>query len=212
MLKKTVLIEKKSKVNCKNRQLIIKNESREGSIPIEEIGFIVIDNPEVYISITAMNLLVENNASVIICNASHLPNGMFLNLNSHHIQQEIFRNQINASLPLKKKLWQQTIKQKIQNQGILLKMIQKKDNTFPYLASKVLSGDTSNMEGVAANFYWKFQDHFMPYTCQVYTNYMPTLYRVYTEFIPSLIQERFNMQRVITNKNPKPKTQDFQIN
>jgi len=155
MLKKTVLIEKKSKVTCKNLQLIIKNELREGSIPIEDIGFVVIDNPEVYISITAMNLLIENNASVIICNASHLPNGMFLNLNSHHIQQEIFRTQIEASLPLKKQLWQQTIKEKITNQGLLLKAITKKDNSFSFLASKVLSGDTTNMEAVAANFYWK---------------------------------------------------------
>jgi len=155
MLKKTVLVEKKSKITCKNLQLIIKNDTREGTIPIEDIGFVVIDNPEVYISITAMNYLVQNNASVIICNTSHLPNGMFLNLNSHHIQQEIFRIQIEASLPLKKQLWQQTIKEKITNQGLLLKSITKQDNSFSFLASKVLSGDTSNMEAVAANFYWK---------------------------------------------------------
>ncbi len=155
MLKKTVLIERKSKITCKNLQLIIKNETREGAIPIEDIGFVVIDNPEVYISITAMNYLVQNNASVIICNASHLPNGMFLNLNSHHIQQEIFRTQMEASLPLKKQLWQQTIKEKITNQGLLLKSITKQNNSFSFLASKVLSGDTSNMEAVAANFYWK---------------------------------------------------------
>ncbi|WP_417876009.1 type II CRISPR-associated endonuclease Cas1 [Winogradskyella sediminis] len=149
------MIEKKSKITCKNLQLIIKNDTREGAIPIEDIGFVVIDNPEVYISITAMNYLVQNNASVIICNASHLPNGMFLNLNSHHIQQEIFRTQMEASLPLKKQLWQQTIKEKITNQGLLLKSITKQNNSFSFLASKVLSGDTSNMEAVAANFYWK---------------------------------------------------------
>ncbi|WP_417860972.1 type II CRISPR-associated endonuclease Cas1 [Winogradskyella sediminis] len=149
------MIERKSKITCKNLQLIIKNETREGAIPIEDIGFVVIDNPEVYISITAMNYLVQNNASVIICNASHLPNGMFLNLNSHHIQQEIFRTQMEASLPLKKQLWQQTIKEKITNQGLLLKSITKQNNSFSFLASKVLSGDTSNMEAVAANFYWK---------------------------------------------------------
>lgn len=155
MLKKSILIEKKSKVTTKNLQLLIKNENREASIPIEDIGFIVIDNPEVYISITALNLLIQNNASVIICNSTHLPNGMFLNLNSHHTQQEIFRYQMEASVPLKKQLWQQTIIEKINNQGILLKNITKTNNKFEFLASKVLSGDTSNMEAVAANFYWK---------------------------------------------------------
>ncbi len=155
MLKKSILIENKSKVTTKNLQLNIKNEHRESTIPIEDIGFLVIDDPEVYISITSMNLLVENNCAIIICNGSHLPNGMFLNLNSHFIQQEIFKNQINASAPLKKQLWQQTIKTKITNQGILLQKITKNKNKFEYLASKVLSGDTSNMEAVAANFYWK---------------------------------------------------------
>lgn len=155
MLKKSILIEQKSKVTCKNLQLHIKNETREATIPIEDIGFIVLDNPEIYISIPALNLLVENNTSVIICNTSHMPNGMFLNLNSHHIQQEIFKHQINASAPLKKQLWQQTIKEKIKNQGILLEKITTKKNKFEYLESKVLSGDSSNMEAVAANFYWK---------------------------------------------------------
>ena len=155
MLKKSILIEQKSSVTCKNLQLIIKNKVREASIPIEDIGFIVIDNPEIYISITAFNLLIDNNTAVIICNNNHLPNGMFLNLNSHHIQQEIFKNQIAASLPLKKQLWQQTIKEKIKNQGILLNKITNKANNFEFVSSKVLSGDTSNMEAVAANFYWK---------------------------------------------------------
>lgn len=155
MLKKSILIERKSKVTCKNLQLVIKNESREATIPIEDIGFIVIDNPETYVSMTAFNVLIANNASVIICNASHLPNGMFLNLNSHHIQQELFKAQINASQPLKKQLWQQTIKEKIKNQGLLLNQITHTTNTFEFLASKVTSGDSTNMEAVAANFYWK---------------------------------------------------------
>lgn len=155
MLKKSILIEKKTKVTCKNLQLHIKNETREATIPIEDIGFIVLDNPEIYISLPALNLLIENNTSVIICNASHLPNGMFLNLNSHHIQQEIFKHQINASAPLKKQLWQQTIKLKIRNQGILLEKVTSNKNKFEFLESKVLSGDSTNMEAVAASFYWK---------------------------------------------------------
>jgi CRISPR-associated protein Cas1 len=155
MLKKTILVENKSSITAKNLQLIIKSEIRESSIPIEEIGFLVLDHPETYLSIPAMNLLVENNTALIICSTNHLPNGMFLNLNSHHIQQEIFKNQIEASLPLKKQLWQQTIIEKITNQGILLEKIEKTRNQFDFLASKVLSGDTTNMEGVAASQYWK---------------------------------------------------------
>jgi CRISP-associated protein Cas1 len=155
MIKKSILIENKSSITTKNLQLVIKSEIRESSIPIEDIGFLVLDHQEIYLSLPAMNLLVENNTSVIICGSNHLPNGMFLNLNSHHIQQEIFKNQIEASMPLKKQLWQQTIVEKITNQGILLEKITQTKNSFEFLASKVLSGDTTNMEGVAAGQYWK---------------------------------------------------------
>jgi len=155
MLKKTLLFENKTSVSAKYEQLVIKTETRETSIPIEDIGFVVVDHPEIYISITAMNLLVENNTALIVCGKNHLPNGMFLNLNSHHIQQEIFKNQIAATVPLKKQLWQQTVTEKIKNQGLLLQQLTGKKNQFDFLASKVLSGDSSNMEGVAAGQYWK---------------------------------------------------------
>ena len=155
MIKRTILIESKSSITTKNQQLVIKSEIRESSIPIEDIGFLVLDHAEIYLSIPAMNLVVEHNTAIIICGSNHLPNGMFLNLNSHHIQQEIFKNQIEASIPLKKQLWQQTIVEKIKNQGELLAKITENKNTFEFLASKVLSGDTSNMEGVAAQQYWK---------------------------------------------------------
>ena len=117
MIKRTILVENKSSITTKNLQLILKSETRESAIPIEDIGFLVLDHPEIYLSIPAMNLIVENNTAIIICGNNHLPNGMFLNLNSHHIQQEIFKNQIEASIPLKKQLWQQTIVEKISNQG-----------------------------------------------------------------------------------------------
>lgn len=155
MIKRTLLIENKSSITTKNLQLVIKTEIKESTVPVEDIGYLVLDHPEIYLSIPAMNLIVENNTAVIICSKNHLPNGMLLNLNSHHIQQEIFKNQIEASMPLKKQLWQQTIVEKIRNQGQLLTKITNQKNTFEFLASKVLSGDTTNMEGVAAQQYWK---------------------------------------------------------
>lgn len=155
MLKRTLLIENKTTITTKYQQLVLKSEIRESTIPVEDTGFLVIDNAEIYLSIPAINLMVENNTAIIVCGANHLPNGMFLNLNSHHIQQEIFKNQIDASVPLKKQLWQQTVIEKIRNQGFLLHQITKKTNHFEYLTTKVLSGDTTNMEGVAASYYWK---------------------------------------------------------
>jgi CRISP-associated protein Cas1 len=155
MVKRSILIENKASIHSKDLQLHIKTEARETTIPIEDIGFLVIDHMETYLSINAMNLMVDNNTAIIICGKNHLPNGMFLNLNSHHVQQEIFRKQIEASVPLKKQLWQQTIIEKIKNQGELLTQMTGKPNPLDSFSSRVLSGDTSNMEGAAASFYWK---------------------------------------------------------
>lgn len=155
MIKKTLLFTNKCSISTANKQLVITSDNRNKTIPIEDIGYVVIDHNETYISIPALNQLINNNCAVIFCDNKHLPNGMLLNLNSHHIQQEIFKYQIEASTPLKKQLWQQTVIEKVKNQGVLLEQITQTKNKFEYLASKVLSGDTSNMEAVAANFYWK---------------------------------------------------------
>lgn len=155
MLKRTLFISGKASVKVQNRQLVIRSEEREASVPAEDVGFIVMENQESYISMPALGLLLDHQAAIIFCGENHMPKGMLLNLDSHHIQQELFRRQIEASLPLKKQLWQQTVKEKIKNQGLFLEKITGQKNQFEYLSSKVLSGDSSNMEGVAAQNYWK---------------------------------------------------------
>ncbi len=155
MIKRSILIENKAAIHAQNQQLLIKTEHKESSIPIEDLGFVLIDNMETYLSMNSMNTLVENNVAVIICGKNHMPNGMFLNLNSHHIQQEIFKKQLEASLPLKKQLWQMTIVEKIRNQGELLQKMTGELNPLESFAKRVMSGDTSNMEGAAAAYYWK---------------------------------------------------------
>lgn len=155
MIKRTLFFGNKTSLTTKLEQLIIKTETRDTSVPIEDLGFVVIEHPEVYISIPTLTKLSNNNVAVIFCDSKHMPCSMLLNLNNHHIQQELFKNQINATEPLKKQLWQQTIKTKIKNQAKHLKKLNKPYSVLNYYESKVLSGDTSNMEGVAAAHYWK---------------------------------------------------------
>jgi len=119
MIKRTLFFGNKCSLTTKHEQLIIIKEEKQTSVPIEDIGFIVLENQETYISIPALSKLSTNNVSVIFCDNKHMPQSMLLNLNNHHIQQEHFRNQINASEPLKKQLWQQVIKCKINNQAHL---------------------------------------------------------------------------------------------
>ena len=155
MIKRRLFFENKCSLTLKYEQLVVKTVDREKTIPIEDIGFLVIENQETYISIPALSKLSSNNVSVIFCDNKHMPQSMLLNLDAHHIQQELFRHQINASEPLKKQLWQQIIKHKIKNQSSLLIRNEKNDTPLEYYQSKVLSGDSDNREAVAAAYYWK---------------------------------------------------------
>lgn len=155
MIKKTLFFGNKCSLTTKHEQLVIKSADKEKTIPIEDIGFIVIENQETYISIPLLSKLSSNNVSVVFCDNKHMPQSMLLNLESHHIQQEHFKNQINASEPLKKQLWQQVVKAKILNQAEVLNMLDINKNPLEHYASKVLSGDSDNREAVAAAYYWK---------------------------------------------------------
>jgi CRISPR-associated protein Cas1 len=155
MIKRTLFFENKCSLTTKYEQLVIKTTDRETTIPIEDIGFVVIENQETYISIPALSKLSSNNVSVIFCDQKHMPQSMLLNLNNHHIQQEHFKNQINASEPLKKQIWQQVVKAKILNQAEVLNTLKKNNNPLEYYATKVLSGDSDHREAVAAAYYWK---------------------------------------------------------
>jgi len=155
MIKRTLFFGNKASLTTKLEQLVIKTELKQTTTPIEDLGFIVLEHPEIYISIPTLTKLSDNNVAVIFCDNKHMPTSMLLNLDNHYIQQELFKHQINATLPLKKQLWQQTVKTKIKHQAQHLQLLNKPSKVLNYYESKVLSGDTENMEGVAAAHYWK---------------------------------------------------------
>lgn len=128
----------------------------ERTIPVEDIGIVVLDNRRITITTGAMEALLNNNCAVITCDSKSMPIGLFLPLSGNTLQNERFRDQINASIPLKKQLWQQTVRQKILNQAKVLEMqngcIAK--NMLAW-ANDVRSGDAENLEARAAAYYWK---------------------------------------------------------
>lgn len=158
MIKRTLYFENPAYLNKKDNQLKIKKPDKEEeyeSVPIEDIGIAIIDNPQVTITQGVLDALLNNNAALITCNKKHMPQGMMLNLDSGHLQGELFSSQINASQPLKKQLWQQTIKAKIMNQAYLLKLRGVSIKNMMTWAKKVRSGDPDNFEGRTAAYYWE---------------------------------------------------------
>lgn len=157
MLKRTLFFTKPAYLSVKNNQLVVdlKDEGKVKTVPVEDIGFILIENMQITFSMPLINELMNNNVAVIFCNEKHHPQSMLLNMDANHQQTEIYRQQVAASEPLKKNLWKQTIITKIENQAKLLDKLGFDSTPLPYLAKQVKSGDIDNREGMAARLYWK---------------------------------------------------------
>ena len=170
MIKRTLCFSNPAYLSLKNEQLIIKLPQVEKNddlpesfkvdavktIPIEDVGVVVLDNKQITITQGLMEALLDNNCAVITCDKSHLPVGLLLPLSGNTTQNERFRQQLDASLPLKKQLWLQTVQSKIGNQAAVLKKCRNVEvgNMLKW-QNDVRSGDPDNLEGRAAAYYWK---------------------------------------------------------
>lgn len=157
MLKRTLYFSNPYYLSLKDRQLRIqsKDNTMDKTIPVEDIGFVVLEHPQISISLRLMEQLSAFNVGVIFCDSKHMPSSMVLPLDSNHIQTEIFRSQIEASEPLKKNLWKQTMEAKINNQAAHLIKRGHAAQDLKNLARTIKSGDTENREGYAARLYWQ---------------------------------------------------------
>lgn len=170
MIKRTLCFSNPAYLSLANKQLVIRLPEIENAenvsemlrrkatatIPIEDIGVVVLDHRQITITQAAMAALLDNAAALITCDDRHMPTGLLLPLEGHSVQSERFRAQMDASLPLKKQLWQQTVKAKIQNQQRCLRRATGDEGKrLQVLQQSVLSGDASNCEAQAAVYYWR---------------------------------------------------------
>ena len=157
MIKRTLYFGQAAYLSLRDGQLLVRLPAEEGSrsIPIEDIGVLILDHQQISITHGLMNALEAHKCALITCSASHMPSGLFLPLNAHSLQSERFQTQIEATLPLKKQLWQQTVRMKIQNQARVLEEVyaQPQANMLAWV-KQVRSGDPDNLEARAAAYYW----------------------------------------------------------
>ena len=170
MIKKTLCFSNPAYLSLKDAQLVIKlpeiinaqgvpemiRKQGELTRPIEDIGVVVLDHKQITITSGALEALLENNCAVITCDSRSMPVGLLLPLTGNTTQSERFRDQIAASQPLRKQLWQQTIQCKIRNQAKMLSLYTDAEvKCMQVWANEVRSGDPDNLEARAAVYYWK---------------------------------------------------------
>lgn len=159
MIKRTIHIGSPARLSLRQQQMLMSKEDASGNrvekiVPVEDLGAVILEDPQISITHGLMAYLMEHNVAVITCDARHMPTGLMLNLCGHTTQAERFRHQVEASQPLRKQLWQQTVRQKIENQAAVLRRVGVEEKYLVRLASDVRSGDPDNREGVAAAYYW----------------------------------------------------------
>lgn len=159
MIKRTLYFGNPASLRLKDKQLSIENfaegESRIHTVPVEDIGVMVIDNPQITLSSGLLQALQENNVAVITCDYRHMPQSLLLPIEGHSTQQERYETQLEASEPLKKQLWAQTVSQKIKNQAATLNGLSLSSDYLIPLHRNVKSGDSDNCEATAAVYYWQ---------------------------------------------------------
>lgn len=170
MIKKTLFFGNPAYLSLRRQQLVVQlpevenndtlsdalKRAGERTIPIEDIGVVVLDNRRITITSGAIAALLENNVAVITCDDHSMPRGLLMPLEGNTLQHERFQHQIEASLPLRKQLWAQTVRQKILNQAYVLRtqVVGVETACMHTWAASVRSGDPDNMEARAAAYYW----------------------------------------------------------
>lgn len=158
MLKRTLFFANPVYLSTKHKQLVVSYVDKmtpDKTVPIEDIGLVLLENKQITITNAALNLLTENEAAVVTCDDKYMPSAVMLPIVGHTQQTERYRKQIQISLPLKKNLWQQVVVAKILNQAAVLQYRNKESLVVEKMAERVVSGDTQNHEGQAAAYYWQ---------------------------------------------------------
>lgn len=158
MLYRSIYIGNPAYLRLKQGQMKIlcpETQMERGSIPIEDLGLLMLDHPQITISHQLVQRLMAAGVVLVSCDDRHLPQGMMLPLYGHSEYSQRIRAQLEVSEPLRKQLWKQTVEKKIENQAFILEERQLPSDPMYEYRGGVRSGDSTNMEGIAAQYYWR---------------------------------------------------------
>ncbi len=159
MITRSIYIGNPAYLKLKDEQMYILEpftKEMKGKVPVEDLGLLMLDHFQITISHQLIQKMMGNNVVMISCDAQHLPHGIMLPLYGHTEHSDRVKDQLDASEPLKKQLWKQTVECKIENQKEVLKRLGNYHEPMMDYQNNVKSGDITNMEGIAAQHYWKY--------------------------------------------------------
>ncbi len=155
MIKRIVDVGHPARLSYRRKQLVVsRDESDEQEAPLEDIGIIFLDDPQINCTQVLLRECLANNTVVVISAENHIPAGLLLPLDGNSLHAKILRDQIAATEPVKKRLWRALVKAKIRAQADLLKKLNRDPHPLPVYEIGVRSGDPENLEAQASRAYW----------------------------------------------------------
>jgi len=148
------LSEGPAALKIKYGQLVIRRGDKEDSLPLDELGVLIVSNPAVCYTQAVLAGICENNGAFIICDEKRHPSAMMMPLSGHFLHTERLAAQISISKPTQKRLWAKIVGAKVRGQAGLLKLLHGNDFGLLQLARNIRSGDTGNIEAQASRRYW----------------------------------------------------------
>lgn len=155
MLKRTLLLVSPGKLSIKLSQLVFENSGDTKRIPVEEIGFVVIESPQIIITSYCLEYLAEHKVCVLVCDAYHMPCAIMTTISGHSLTQRYTAAQLASTLAKRNRFWRQTVIAKISNQAKCLERLGRSTGILPAIVKKVKSGDSGNLEATAAKYYFQ---------------------------------------------------------
>ena len=154
---RTVEITHSSEIHVKNGQLHIEQDEGEAIIPVEDIAVVVCIGANIRLSTMGMSKLAEAGVLILTIDESYKPVAMVCPCLENSRQALVMNRQVQISNELKNFLWQSIVKQKIDNQGRSLSILglDGAQQIFSHIEC-VDTGDTGNIESLAAREYFEF--------------------------------------------------------
>lgn len=155
MIKRIIEIGNPARLSLKNQQMVIDRDGFElATVPIEDMGVLILDHPQVSHSHGLLSACSENNVAVIICNGKHLPVAVLAPLEGNSLHTKTIARQVQITEPTRKQLWKAIVQAKIRAQAKALDYAAADSHPLHTYASRVKSGDPDNIEAQAARIYW----------------------------------------------------------
>lgn len=155
MTDRIIEISNPARLHVRDSQLVIEPEEGNAvTTPVCELAVLLVAHQRVSLTHAVLSRIATDGGTVITCDEKYLPASILVPVQSHFLQTERFAKQIEANLPLRKRLWQRLVKAKINAQASLLRELHGNDGGLAAMAPRVRSGDMGNLEAQAARRYW----------------------------------------------------------